>query len=216
MEHPISIKENLLFGWETFKKRPWFIIGAVLIMGVFSVSFSYEADSSGEIMAALPIMIALGLALGAIRLAVELLFTRFMLMAHDSVETMTYMETLPAKPFWKYVGGKIAVAVTVFAGIVLLVIPGIIAAIGFLFTPYLIVDRKLWPIEAMKESWRITKGHKWQLFLLMLVLGLINIIGALALFVGLLVSIPVSMLAVVHVYRALEKQSPPMPEVVTG
>jgi len=204
VEKSISIKDSISFGWKTFKKRPWFVIGAVIIMLVFSISFSYKSDSFNGILPILPLVIFFGIALGAIRIAVELLFTRFLLIAHDNVETMEYMDTLPARPFWKYVGGKFAVAIVVLLGLILLVVPGIVAAVALIFVPYLIVDKKLGPIDAIKESWRITKGHKWQLFLLMLVLGLINIAGALALLVGLLVSIPVSMLAMVHVYRALE------------
>jgi len=209
MEQRIAIKESIQHGWETFKKRPWFIIGAVALMGLFSTSFSYKSDSPEEIFAALPMVIVFGILFGLLRMAVELLFTRFLLQAHDDVEHMTYRGTLPAKPFWKYVGGKIAVGIVVAIGFILLIIPGIIAAIALMFTPYLIVDRKLGPIEAMKESARMTKGHRWRLFLFGIVLGLLNIAGALALLVGLFVSIPVSALALVHVYRALEKKEAP-------
>jgi uncharacterized membrane protein len=55
----------------------------------------------------------------------------------------------------------------------------------------------------MKESSRITRGHKWPLFVFLLLLVLVNLAGLLALVVGLLVSMPVSMLAFVHAYRTL-------------
>jgi len=55
----------------------------------------------------------------------------------------------------------------------------------------------------MGESNRITRGHKWQLFGFVLLLLLINLLGLLALVVGILVSIPVSTLAFVHAYRVL-------------
>lgn len=207
MQDAFSISECVRFGWETFKKRPWFIIGAVLIMGLFSVSFSFESGSAEGLKAVTPFVILAGIIFTTISLAVELLFTRFMLKVHDSVETMKYLDALPARPFWKYVGGKLAVGLVVTIGLILLIVPGIIAVLMFLFTPYLIVDKKLWPIEAMKESARITKGHRWQLLGFVLVLTLLNIAGALLLFVGLLVSVPVSVLAVVHAYRALERKA---------
>ena len=59
------------------------------------------------------------------------------------------------------------------------------------------------PIDAMGESNRITRGHKWQLFGFVLLLLLINLLGLLALVVGILVSIPVSTLAFMHAYRVL-------------
>ena len=203
----LSVSKCVRFGWETFKKRPWFIIGAVIIMFIFSLSFSYKTDSLEELKAAAPFMVLVGLISTALSIAVEILFTRFLLKAHDSVGTMAYMDTLPARPFWKYVGGKLAVAVVVIIGLILLIVPGIIALVALLFTPYLIVDRKLWPIEAMKESARITKGHRWQIFGLVLVLFGLNILGALALVIGLLVTVPISMLAIVHAYRFLEHKA---------
>ena len=88
---------------------------------------------------------------------------------------------------------------TFLAGLV----PGIIIAMGLAFVPYLVVERGLGPIDAIKESWRITKGHKWQLFLLVLALLGINLLGLLALVVGIFVAIPVTMIAFVHAYRTL-------------
>jgi uncharacterized membrane protein len=55
----------------------------------------------------------------------------------------------------------------------------------------------------MKESNRITRGHKWPLLGLVALLILINVLGVLALVVGLLVSIPVSTFAFVQAYRSL-------------
>ncbi|OGG58142.1 hypothetical protein A2853_01340 [Candidatus Kaiserbacteria bacterium RIFCSPHIGHO2_01_FULL_55_17] len=202
-----SVGACIRFGWETFKKRPWFVIGAVIISGLFSVSYSYKTSSIQEIQTITPFLFLIGLAYAAVSIAISILITRFQLKAHDSVETLKYLDTLPARPYWKFIGGKIAVGIVVAVGFILLIVPGIIAALAFIFTPYLIVERKLWPIEAMKESARITKGHRWQLFLLSLALIGLNILGALALFVGLLVSIPVSMLAMVHAYRILEKHA---------
>ena len=79
----------------------------------------------------------------------------------------------------------------------------VILAMGLMFVPYLVIDRGLGPIEAMKESWRVTKGHKWQLFFLFLALIGLNILGAIALIIGLLVTVPISMLAAAHAYRTL-------------
>ena len=63
----------------------------------------------------------------------------------------------------------------------------------------------------MSESHRLTRGHKWQLFGFVLLLLLINLLGLLALVVGLLVSIPVSTLAFVHAYRVLGGKPGPRP-----
>lgn len=202
-----SIRESLKFGWDTFMKRPWFIIGAVVVAVIFSISFSYQSESAQEMKGMVPFLLPLNLVYAAISVAVEILFLRFLLLAHDSVTTMKYTDVLPARPYWKYIGGKIAASIIVIVGFILLIVPGVIASVALLFAPYLIVDRKMWPIEAMKESARITRGHRWKLLGLVLVIAGLNILGVLALFVGLLVTIPVSMLALVHVYRTLEHKA---------
>ncbi len=89
------------------------------------------------------------------------------------------------------------------AGFILLIIPGFIAMVGLAFTTLVIADKGLTAVDALKESWRITKGNRLQIFVLFLVIVLMNLLGALALVVGLLVSIPVSILALAGAYRAL-------------
>lgn len=202
----LSVSECIRFGWETFKKRPFFLI-AVLI-GVTIANFIITSvpgaiDPEGDSIA----IFLFSILVTAFSIAVEIALLRFTLRAHDSIETVQVKDGLPAKPFWKYIGAQIVVAVAVLIGLILLIVPGIIAMLAFFMTQYLVVERKLWPIEAMKESARITKGNRWKLFLLLLAIIGINIVGFLALIVGLLVTIPVSMLALAHAYRMLEHKA---------
>jgi uncharacterized membrane protein len=134
--------------------------------------------------------------------------TTFALRAHDDIAGVQLGDLWNPQPFWRFLGAQILLAIILIVGFLLLIVPGVIAAVGLGFSPYLVVDRAKGPIEALKESWRITKGHKWQLFLLGLVIIGINILGLLALVVGLLVSIPVSWLAVTHAYRTLQAHAP--------
>jgi uncharacterized membrane protein len=90
---------------------------------------------------------------------------------------------------------------------VLLIIPGIILALALYFTTYLIVDRKMGPIEALKESARITKGHRWELLVLSFLIVFVVLAGIICLFVGIFVAIPVTSLAMVAAYRKLETSS---------
>src|SRR5262245_45093572 len=82
---------------------------------------------------------------------------------------------------------------TIAVGFILLIVPGIIFALMFMFT--IVSDREFGPMDSMKESLRLTYGQKWKRLGLSLLLVLINLLGLAALFVGLFVTVPISSLA---------------------
>jgi len=88
-------------------------------------------------------------------------------------------------------------------GTILLVIPGIYLAVAYLFASYLVVDRRLdfWP--AMELSRRTVTPRWFGYFAFVLLVALLNLAGALALGVGLLVTIPLSFCAVTAAYADL-------------
>ena len=51
----------------------------------------------------------------------------------------------------------LVVGVIVGIGFICLIIPGIILACKLAFTPYLVVDRKMNVVDAIQESWRMTR-----------------------------------------------------------
>lgn len=56
-------------------------------------------------------------------------------------------------------------------------------------------------VQSLRNSTKLTLGIKWRLVLFALVVLALNILGLLALVVGLLVSMPVSMFAFMHIYH---------------
>mgnify|MGYP001109631286 CR=1 FL=1 len=88
-------------------------------------------------------------------------------------------------------------------GILLLIIPGIYLAVAYLFSSYLVVDRGLdfWP--AMELSRRTIHPRWFSFFAFVLLLVLLNLAGAIALGVGLLVTIPLSFCAVTVAYAEI-------------
>lgn len=69
-------------------------------------------------------------------------------------------------------------------GIFLLVIPGIIFACKLAFVKYLVMEKKMDPVEAVKESWRMTTSHAWNIFLIGLLAIPIVIAGLICFGVG--------------------------------
>lgn len=94
-------------------------------------------------------------------------------------------------------------SVFTLAGFVLFVLPGFLVAGWYLF-PYLFVideDRDFW--DAMEASRNIGFNNHLMVFTTILVLGLFNLLGAMALGVGLVVSIPFTLCVIAKAYEDL-------------
>jgi hypothetical protein len=82
-------------------------------------------------------------------------------------------------------------------------IPVIYLTVNWQFTLPLIIDKKMsfWP--AMKASWKMVHKHWWHLFGLVVVIGLLNIAGAVACCIGLLFTIPLGFAALMYAYETI-------------
>jgi len=96
----------------------------------------------------------------------------------------------------------------VAGGLILLVVPGVYWAVKYAFATFLVVDRQIDPLTAIRESGRITEGQRGRLFWFGLMLFGVNMLGAIAFGVGLLLTIPTSYLAAAYVFRRLEAHAP--------
>jgi hypothetical protein len=72
----------------------------------------------------------------------------------------------------------------VILGLFALIIPGIIIGCRLAFVSYIVMDKKLDPIEAVELSWKLTKGHGWKIFFMGFVSIFIGIFGFIMLIVG--------------------------------
>jgi uncharacterized membrane protein len=90
----------------------------------------------------------------------------------------------PFQNFWNAVLANLLVSVIIGLGIILLIVPGIIFACKLAFVSYLVVDKKMDVIPAVKESWRMTTGHAWKIFFMGLLAIPIALAGLICLIVG--------------------------------
>ena len=72
----------------------------------------------------------------------------------------------------------------IILGMFALIVPGIIIACRLVFVSYIVMDKKLDPIEAVELSWKLTKGHGWQIFFMGFVSFFIVIFGLILMIVG--------------------------------
>ncbi len=210
-ELTFSIKEALSFGWSKMKSHFKIFFGLILLQILLSFFFRFitEAldimETRGEINFFLYLLIYLVIIFISVTIGMGII--KITLKIHDD-EKPEIKDLTSCYPLaLNYVVASILCGVAIALGMLALIVPGIILAIKFSFVDYFIVDKKTGPIEAIKQSWQITKRNKLKLLLFFFVLGLINVLGVICLIVGLFASIPVTMMAMIFVYRKLLTQS---------
>jgi uncharacterized membrane protein len=66
--------------------------------------------------------------------------------------------------FWPAVALGLLTILAVFLGLIALIVPAILAVFFFTFAIYVLVDKRVSPVDALKESYRLTKRN-WKLVL---------------------------------------------------
>ena len=209
-----SIDEALKFGWNTMKANFWFFLGILVVAWVVvNVPFLIGNFLRGE---SVLFYLLFTIAGWTLQLIVSIGMMRISL-KFCSEERPEFNDLFRFKGyFWRYLGGSLLLGITVTAGLILFVIPGVIWAIMFQFYAYLIIDRNLGIMDAFRSSGEITKSVRWKLLGFGLLLALINYLGVVVLLVGLLATIPTTMLAYAWVYRRLLDQTRQTASVVEG
>lgn len=196
--------EALRFGWETAKKNIRFFIvvllitfGISFIFSTLDSSFEEEAVSPRFIIGILSWVVSSITSIGLIQIClnfVEKKESKYMDLFTHYDRTVNYMAT------------SILYGLIVVAGLILLVVPAIYWGVRFQFFSYLVTEKNLGPIEALKGSWNMTADHTWQLFVYGLIVMGINILGILAIFIGMFWTIPTTQLATAYLYKHLAKK----------
>lgn len=75
-------------------------------------------------------------------------------------------------------------------GLLLLIIPGIYFSVSYIFAHFFVWYYDADPIDALRLSRKTVSGNFGQILLLCLLLGVINLLGALAFGVGILLTLP--------------------------
>jgi hypothetical protein len=114
--------------------------------------------------------------------------------------------------FVPMVVGMILMALGVTFGLLLCLIPGIILMLGCMLWSYVVVDRGVGGVDALKQSWELTQGHKGTLLVFALLAFLVMLAGVAACCVGaVLVSGPVLGIATAYIYLKLRGEEPSLP-----
>jgi len=106
------------------------------------------------------------------------------------------------------------VSVLTVLGTVLFIIPGIVLATGLLFSKYFMAEEKTDIVGSLRSSWNATMGHKWKIFWLMIVIVFFNLASLFTLFIGLVITIPMTYIIYARLYRTLTSDDAEAIEVI--
>lgn len=199
----ISTKQILKTAWEHTKTHFWFLWGLFAIIGVVTIVLSISLDAYEEnAIAVIVLMIAqmlIGIIfqIGVCRILLNLSVGR----------TVEYGQLIGNSQYLvRFFLATLLYSLIVTVGTLLLLIPGIIWSLKYSQWPYLMVEKNMGVLESLKKSGEITYGAKMDMFVLMLALAGIMLISVIPLGLGLIVTIPLSTLVPVFVYRELTRE----------
>lgn len=202
-ETQLNKKQTFVYGWESFKRTPGLLIGVTIFSGL--VGIVGTGTSGGVANFNVVISALFFVAFFLIRMIVE---AGLIKVALDIIKRggSRFIELFSGVHYViSYILASILYSLIILAGLLLLIVPGIIWAVKFQFFGYFVVDKEMGPVEALKNSSRITNGSKINILLLDILMMLLNIAGSLAFGIGLLITIPVTMIAMAHAYKQLEE-----------
>lgn len=179
--------------FEIFKKKPGFFIAYFVILAAAGVFLSRVNTIGGNAYGLLSAVLAAGYFIVATKL--------------EKGQSPDFGDFF--KGFNLFIPLFVAgILTTLFIaiGLVLLIIPGIYLAISYFFVIPLIIYKgyNFWP--AMETSRKLITKEFFAIFIFALLLLLLNIVGALLCGVGLLVSLPISQIAIYCAYKDIVAQ----------
>lgn len=200
-----SVGEAFRFGWDTFKRHLGLSIG-VVVAGIVPLMLLNALASASEERSRF-LSVVFGLVAAIVRVLWGFVLLRLGLALFDgrSLAGRTTRELLPdGQTFVTYLVVSILYSLLVAAGLIVFVIPGLYLAVRYGFCEFFVADGRAAGVgDAFRKSSDITRGERWRLFGLELALLVLNVLGAMFFGFGLLLTIPLSIFAMVMVYRRL-------------
>ena len=199
MSYPFLIGESLRFGWEKTRLQSGVVFKVVLTLLALEVASAIvQKVLEGTVLGFLASLVLFAatvlLGIGATRITLRL----------AQGHAVHYRDLMPPPPLiWPYVAAAVLSGLAVLGGLILFIIPGIWVALRLSMVRFEVIEGARIR-ESLNKSWALTRGHSGRLALFALSALLLNLAGALALLVGLLVTIPVTMIAYAHIYQKLK------------
>lgn len=198
---PFNIGESFKAGWNFFKDHAMFFILYQIILfalvGLFSMGQGWFWTTWHIVGWILLVLVKMGL------------YSSSLLVVNGREPGFDQLYA-NWRLFLSWVIASFLFAFMVGIGFVLFIIPGLYLLTRYGFFPFFIIDKDLGPIDALKSAAQLTKGIRWHTFLLFLACIGLNILGVICFGIGILITVPVTLLALTLVYRKLTAETQPI------
>ncbi|HLN11337.1 MAG TPA: hypothetical protein VK281_20605, partial [Xanthobacteraceae bacterium] len=165
----------------------FFLLGAISALPALLINWNQLAQSPGRPTAAAGILILVGVVLSLIigpLVQAAMLYGAFQDMRGREVRLGESLG-VALRRFFPVLGLAICFVLAIAVGFVLLIVPALMfAAMFFVAAPVCVVER-LGPLASMTRSRDLTRGHRWKVFGVLVLLTIVNIVVAIVLKLGL-------------------------------
>ncbi len=186
--YDVSVGEFFSQGWQLLQKNIVGFIGYVLLLVILNFVLQ-QIPKLGPLATFIlnPILFA-GLFIVAFKLLQE--------------KSTSFGDFFQGYKNWIHlILGSIVSSILIGIGTILLIIPGIYLSTSYIFSLPIIIDRQTNFWDAMEASRKIITKKWFSWFGFLLLLGIINLVGALIVGIGMLVTIPFTFCAIAVAYQ---------------
>lgn len=199
-----SFSEIIKAGWSKFKDMP----GKLFLSGAVSAIAAFLAmtllDTAGRMVGKdVAIVRAIFALLSQIAFLWLMVGMGALYLHHVRTGVIDYKHLYNAPNHQQAFLAQLVTQLIATAGLILLIVPGIIWGLRYMFTSILVLDRGMPIKEAMELSARMAYGYRGRLFLYNIGIGLVLLLGVIALLLGVFVAIPVVMIAWIYLYEKM-------------
>lgn len=170
----LEVRSLFSRSWSVFREHLWLTVGVFVIYSLLTSSGGFwDGDNGlGDLV--------MYLIAGPITAGVYLFALRMTRGGEPDIADVFR----GFQQFGRALGVFVLYSVMIVVGLVLLVVPGVFVAIAFMPCMFLVLDDDLGVLDTLRRAWEMTEGYRGRIFIVAVAVVGINVLGLLALLVG--------------------------------
>ena len=196
-----SSKGVIRESWNLFKVHWNVLWGALAVVLALNIVFGFVSEQQDPpvtfVVSVLSLLVGYYVQLGLMRLSLNVV---------DGKQVTVRQLFDEHRLVVRYIGASIVYGAIVIVGFLLLIVPGIVWSLKYSQYGFLMLDKNLGVMESLSMSGKITNGAKMELVWIGIVVGLLVLVSMIPLGLGLIATIPMSVLVGPLLYRRLVKR----------